>query len=228
MAVKEKDKAPRVPRLSKDMSFVERLVAVAESQIGYKESERNFVIRDNGKRQGWTVYGDWYGMSYEEWCLMFVSWCLNEAGVPTEILPREANNQRLKGLLGSRYIDNEKEYIPQVGDIVFFHHDREDSSSDPNYPNHVGIVRYVHVSETHPERNWMQVIEGNSRARVSLNEYGLYDSTIVGYFNTAAAEARYYLRHPELQKVPNTNTHEHIVGGNTGRYYGKFNSVITR
>jgi len=37
------------------------LVAIAETQVGYSESTRNFEVDSDGERHGYTRYGAWYG-----------------------------------------------------------------------------------------------------------------------------------------------------------------------
>lgn len=46
-------------------------LAKAEAQVGYKESPAG----TNG-----NMFGSWYGMNYEPWCAMFVTWCYETAG----------------------------------------------------------------------------------------------------------------------------------------------------
>jgi hypothetical protein len=156
------------------MTFAERLVAVANSQLGYRESEHNFIVRDDKSVQGWTFYGQWAGMPFEEWCGMFVSYCLEMAGIPRWVMPQEANCNRWKNKLGQRYIDDEDDYIPQPGDLIFFHHDRV--SKDPNFPNHIGIVTGYDAG-----KNLVYTVEGNSGKSVRTHEYDHESSVIVGY-----------------------------------------------
>ena len=171
----EINEPPALPGLSKDMTFPERLVAIALSQVGYRESKTNFGYKEeSGKVQGWTFYGDWYGMPYEEWCAMFASYCLEMAGVGEGILPRAANCQRWKVKLGSDYIDDEDDYIPEPGDLVFFHHDR--GVDDPNFPNHVGIV-----VDYDAKKDWIYTVEGNSGFMVRERIHARESETIVGY-----------------------------------------------
>ena len=66
------------------------LIAVAKSQLGYTESTRNYEVQEDGTIKGYTRYGDWYGAAYQEWCAMFVSFCLNYAEVPTSEMPQYA------------------------------------------------------------------------------------------------------------------------------------------
>ena len=55
------------------------LLAIAETQLGYCESTRNFIIDEAGLVKGYTRYGQWYGIPYGDWCAMFVSFCLRYA-----------------------------------------------------------------------------------------------------------------------------------------------------
>ena len=124
--------------------------------------------------QGWSYYGGWYGMPYEEWCAMFVSYCLEKAGIGEGIMPHSANCNRWKGYLGARYIDDEDNYYPEAGDLIFFHHDRV--SKDPNFPNHIGIVTGYDAG-----KNLVYTVEGNSGKSVRTHEYDHESSVIVGY-----------------------------------------------
>ena len=55
----------------------ENLVSVAESQLGYTRSSRNFQLDESGQKQYYTRYGAWYGLPYGDWSVMFVSFCLH-------------------------------------------------------------------------------------------------------------------------------------------------------
>ena len=68
------------------------LLKIAETQLGYTESQRNFdaVLNEDGEGytlKGWTRYGAWYGIPYGDWCAMFISFCLNYADIPESAIP---------------------------------------------------------------------------------------------------------------------------------------------
>ena len=155
-------------------NFAQDLIAVARTQLGYRESSRDFSVNEDGKKQGYTRYGHWYGLPYEEWCAMFVSFCLNYARVPAWAMPTESNCARWAKQLGENYVDDEDTFLPLPGDLIFFHHDRDGVNKDPNYPSHIGIVTKV-------EGNTVYTIEGNSGGAVRECVYDLDDPTIVGY-----------------------------------------------
>lgn len=184
----------KVPGRRKGQTMAEHLADVARSQVGYKESEFNFIVDDEGKKQGYSVYGGWYGLPYEEWCAMFASFCLKYAGISAGDVPRESNCNRWKDALWTMYIDDEDEYLPRVGDLIFFHHDRV--STDPNFPNHVGIV--VDVNR---EQGLVYTVEGNAGKAVREKVYSMDDETIVGYVNIAAATAYMDVAHAQADKA---------------------------
>lgn len=85
---------------------IEDLIGVAMTQVGYY-----------GNTSTGTKYGEWYGMTYAQWCAMFVSWCANQAGIPTTVIHKnaKANNFRLSGTYHYK-----SGYIPQRGDLVLY------------------------------------------------------------------------------------------------------------
>ena len=68
------------------------LLTVAQSQLGYEQSEKNFELdADDGVTvRHYTRYGEWYGNPYGEWDVMFLSYCLNYAGIPQSAIPQRA------------------------------------------------------------------------------------------------------------------------------------------
>ena len=106
------------------------IIGVALTQVGYTEGSNNY-----------TKYGVWYGLPNSPWCGMFVSWCANQAGIPTSVLSRTgiANPSSF----GLSYKDGQS-YTPQKGDLFF-----KKSFS------HVGLVYYT-------EGDYFYTIEGNT------------------------------------------------------------------
>ena len=47
-------------------------VQTALDEEGYEEGS-----------DGYTKYGSWYGLANADWCVMFISWCANQAGIMT-------------------------------------------------------------------------------------------------------------------------------------------------
>lgn len=131
------------------MSAVKNVLYCAQQWIGYS--------RWDDPEPG-TVFGRWYaelvgdsyfGESGIPYCAMFVSYCLNWAGIEAAGLPGayvpwilSANSD------AGRLVANED---ARPGDLVMF-----DWQGD-GVADHIGIVE-----ENHADEGWMQTIEGNT------------------------------------------------------------------
>ena len=152
-------------------NWAKDLLAVAQSQLGYRESAQNFEIDDNQNLKGYTRYGAWYGFPYGDWCAMFVSFCLHYAGVPETAVPRECGTRPWVETLEKRDMyAPAKDYLPRPGDMVFFDFDKD------MLADHVGLVSGVNVDE-----GLLETIEGNRTVAVDRYTMSLYDETILGY-----------------------------------------------
>lgn len=109
--------------------WAEDLLTVAESQLGYAESKRNCILKDD-RLLGYTRYSDWYGNYYADWDDMFVSFCLHYAGIPEETLPWESDTAKWIQILTVReqYVPS-GDYTPVPGDLIFWDSD-EDGAAD--------------------------------------------------------------------------------------------------
>ena len=160
------------------------LLNIARSQLGYEESKLNFIIDDEGNRQGYTRYGAWYRASYSEWCAMYVSFCLNYAEIPETVVPREANCEKwIRALSSEGLYVSAAHYAPQPGDLIFF-----DWEQDGNV-DHVGLVEAA-------GEGTITTIEGNSRGGVHRNEYRADNDVIAGYGLLNAAYEAYLAAQP--------------------------------
>ncbi|MDO5157100.1 MAG: RICIN domain-containing protein [Eubacteriales bacterium] len=146
----------------------EDIVKVAETQIGYHEGANNDTKynRWNGTISGYPVDG--YGYP---WCQCFVSWCANQAGIATDIIPRTAGTYVGRDFFvkqgtfekGRAYGGN---YTPRRGDIIYF--------GSGSSPSHVGIVSGC-------DGGTVYTIEGNYSDSVGTRAISLSNSYIIGY-----------------------------------------------
>ena len=161
----------------------EDLIAIAKTQVGYKESSKDFGEKHGGGISGYTRYGDWAGMPYDEWCAMFASFCLHYAGVPEESFARASNCQRwIERLRKQDLYASRSSYTPRLGDLVFF------EWGNDNRSDHVGII-YKLKTDNSGNLKGFYTIEGNSKGgAVTDNDYyAINDGQVVGYglVNTA-------------------------------------------
>ena len=145
-------------------NWAEDLVAIARSQAGYAESERNFVTDEYNVRHGYTRYGDWNGTRYAGWNGLYVMFCLHYAGVwniPTDPVPANwMNAAKAQGFL--------KDELPLPGDLVFF-----DDNAD-GFADRVAIVTEV-------REDGFDMISGGTGKPVE-EETTAYDSDkLIGY-----------------------------------------------
>ena len=165
-----------LPELQGDLAA--DLIAVAESQLGYEQSEINYII-ENDEQLFYSRYGAWWDEEdpYGEWNAKFVSFCLTYAGI-TDV-PLEPETARWPETLDNSGLWNEHdgEFRSIPGDLVFFDTER------------VGIIANIDS-----ENNQMTVIlERNGKVR--QRNYALDDADIVGYARIPGNE-------PVLQPEP--------------------------
>lgn len=103
------------------------LLEIAKTQLGYAPDGSNVSYGPAGELRYYTRYGDWYtdgDLMYEDWCLMFVSFCLHYAGIKG--LPYGCGCQDwLKLVDSSLYHPYGDGYAPRPGDIVLFTYGRK-------------------------------------------------------------------------------------------------------
>ena len=147
------------------------VVAVAESQLGYAASTRNYIVDEAGGMHGYTRYGAWYGSPYGEWCAMVASFCLHYAGVPEDSIPAQAGCIRWVEQLQAlgRYAAAGTT-APQPGDLVFF-----DTGSD-GYADHVALV-----AEVSADGASLTTIEGNVGGCVVRKQHALDEAGLLGF-----------------------------------------------
>lgn len=152
------------------------LLAIAQSQLGYQESTRNYEVAEDGETtKGYTRYGAWCDQPYGDWGTMFVSFCLHYAGAPE--MPNNADCSVWVSALRAKelfYLSSER--VPKAGDLIFF-----DQEQDGRVDG-VGLVEKQ-------EDITVTVIEGDSNNQVERNTYDLFDKRIVGYGVPGMVEA---------------------------------------
>lgn len=137
-------------------NYVSTLLEVALAEVGYRE------WTDSND----TKYGEWNNCNYEAWCAIFVSWCLNNAGVPRSICMRNisVNVYETQYRIRNQFYLKEN-YQPAPGDLIIF------SSAGAS---HIGIV----VSS---DDKYVYTVEGNTSNMVARRQYELDYETITGY-----------------------------------------------
>lgn len=143
------------------------IISTALSQLDYEEGPRSY-----------SKYGQWYGVTYGDWCDMFVSWCANEAGISKAIFPRSAGcttHVRLFSKITPYQVSAARggTYVPKQGDVIFFYDYVEYPNA--NVVRHTGIVLCV-------ENGYVFTIEGNTLT--SRHDYRYCDDIIPRFDET--------------------------------------------
>lgn len=165
--------------------WAEDVLSIAKSQLGYQESKNNFKSQGSeSKRKGYTRYGAMYGSPYADWCAMFIQFSMHYAGVDAKLMPSSAGCEpwvEMMQKLQNYYLP--EGYTPEVGDIVFFDYEADNSS------DHIGIVtELLYTKELNHDNGesidvltGITTIEGNADNRVKYNKYALDSKDICGY-----------------------------------------------
>ncbi len=163
--------------------WADDVVAVAQSQIGCTESEKNFRYdEETDTRKGYTRYGAWYGNEYGDWDAMFASFCLYYAGVPESEFPEAAGAYAWVASLNKKELYSDaQEVTPAPGMLVFFDRtEDEEEEGREAQADHVGIVEEVECKSDGTVTR-IKVIEGDADDAVEENTYRIDDETLVGY-----------------------------------------------
>lgn len=119
---------------------------LAKSQIGYKESPAG---SNNNK------FGSWYGMNYQPWCAMFVTWADQESGRATESFKRGSRYSYVPYVIDDAAHDRYGLHLtdkPKAGDLVCY------DWHDDGVFDHIGLFEgWVHGSDYS-----FTAIEGNT------------------------------------------------------------------
>ena len=155
-----------LPKLTGNVG--EDILLIAQSQLGYKESERNFVLAEDGESKvGITRYGQWYGNPYGDWSNMFTSFCLRYADIPDSLIDSGGEVMQQSWEKAKRY-RKVGSYLPAAGDIVFLD------------KNENGTVETTAVVVSCSD-GVLTVIEGDVDNEVVENTYPALSNAVVGY-----------------------------------------------
>ena len=152
-----------------------RLIEVAESQVGYAESNKNYQVEDDGRTtRGWNRYGAREGDAYKNWSASFVSFCLHYAKSDLKAASKTESADDWRERLRDEELLKSRSYEAEAGDIVFL-----ESSGSAAYPvDHAGIVFKT-------EKDKIFVIEGDRNNAVRKTFYYKTSDKILGYYALA-------------------------------------------
>ena len=143
-------------------------LAIAETQLGYAESTKNYVVAEDGETvKGYTRYGAWCGEPYGDWNVMFLTFCLHYAGVEDVPPDRDCGGWVTSW---ADAFEPAQSHTPAVGDLVLFDRDGDGTA------DRAGLVAQITDSG-------FAAMEGDAEDAVRLLTYGTDDPGILGYIN---------------------------------------------
>ena len=143
-------------------------LAIAETQLGYTESTKNYVVAEDGETvKGYTRYGAWCGEPYGDWNVMFLTFCLHYAGVEGVPPDRDCGGWVTSW---ADAFEPAQSHTPAVGDLVLFDRDGDGTA------DRAGLVAQITDSG-------FAAMEGDAEDAVGLLTYGADDPGILGYIN---------------------------------------------
>ena len=139
------------------------LLTVAQSQLGYTQSEKNFEVdADDGQTvRHYTRYGEWYGNPYGEWDVMFLSYCLKYADIPQSAIPQVSSVLSLHSQLRSAL------YNEETGSGYAMDFDG-DLPSDAAMPGDIVIYNGTVTKAVAAESQPLQVQDDSADADIAL------------------------------------------------------------
>ena len=143
-------------------------LAIAETQLGYAESTKNYVVAEDGETvKGYTRYGAWCGEPYGDWNVMFLTFCLHYAGVEDVPPDRDCGGWVTSW---ADAFEPAQSHTPAAGDLVLFDRDGDGTA------DRAGLVAQITDSG-------FAAMEGDAENAVRLLTYGTDDPGILGYIN---------------------------------------------
>ena len=168
------------------------LLEIASSQIGYKESARNYEYDSFAVKNGYTRYGEWYGNPYGTWNSLFVSFCINYANANDSDTLENASPEAMRLAWENKNIYSPaSKHTGLPGDVVFF-----DTDSD-------GAADRTGITVCYTD-NTLITIEGDVDGAV---EKVVYDdiSAVMGYGLTGELYAAEHITESgEQEQEPET------------------------
>ena len=139
----------------------QKIIDIAKSEIGTSE---NPLGSSNVKYNTW-YYGHAVSGANYPWCAVFISWCANQAGISTNIIPKTASVSNLQSFFINQGLYKNKGYTPNPGDIMI---------QKSNGASHTGIVIESNGAT-------FSTIEGNTSNKVAKRSYSLNDNRLSGF-----------------------------------------------
>lgn len=147
-----------------DKTDREKVVLIAQSQKGYKESDKNYQVENETETRGITRYGQWDEDPYEDWAGAFVRFVLHYAGTDTADA-KKATSEWLEQLHDKEELQSADQAEP--GDVIFVYDDREELKA--------GIVDDVQEENVRALMgDWDDKVQEKTFSKVDVNVHSIW------------------------------------------------------
>ena len=150
------------------------VVDTAEAWVGTKQGDANhkkIVARYNNIN---PLPNDYALKLSDPWCARFVSFISNILNLTDYILPECSCNRMIKLYKAKKEWVEDDDYVPEMGDILFYAWKDNGVGDCELEANHVGIVKGV-------KNNIIYVIEGNYSKQVKIRQIKVNGKYIRGF-----------------------------------------------
>lgn len=190
-------------------NWCDNVAAIAKTQLGYKESERNYHVTEDNEQKGYTRYGEWSGDCYSDWNTIFAEFCIHYANVDENVFPMNADiDEWIQQLQDDELYEDAASADYQAGDLVFLQKENQETAKQ------VGII--TKLSEKNG-KSCISVIEGNCENQVKENEYSVDDSNILGYGLICKVQMRYKASQMNVASVQSADTEDTYSSEESGQ-----------
>ena len=149
--------------------WAEDLLAVAKTQLGYQESSKNVALEGDDLK-GYTYYGAKYGDPYGDRDALFVSFCLEYAGVKNFPAAGDAAQWRQQLEAQQMFAPLSGAFAPDNGDLIFVDADLDGEA------DRVGIA----AEQVPGTDQWKLIVGDTENGCVEYITYALTDEVILG------------------------------------------------
>lgn len=118
-----------------------------KTQLGYRASDVNYTVSDDGSRSAYSRYGVWAGEPYGAWNSSFIAFCLHYAGIPDDAVQEWKDTAEWFKCLEKAYPDAVTEDVWQPGDLVFLDRDGDGEADTAAFAE-----KLLSAEEDAPER----------------------------------------------------------------------------
>lgn len=164
-----------------------------KTQLGYRASDVNYTVSDDGSRSAYSRYGVWAGEPYGAWNSSFIAFCLHYAGIPDDAVQEWKDTAEWFKCLEKAYPDAMTEDVWQPGDLVFLDRDGDGATDTAAFAK-----KLLNAEDDSPER--IKLIAGDVEGAVRSFAVPTGEGKISAFVSLASVREDYEAELAEREK----------------------------